>query len=215
MSDFRLFNDSAIQSRICDADKLICNNILGEIDELKPPCRNDIAIIFYVAGYISHSIYKRNKCEFCHSMLVKNDKIPSILFDHGEWLCAKQLMNMLNRGGLCEPSETCFALCLLLWSIYNCITTVTYLKNCFLTATNHAHVFQKISQIYGNHLYDYTKKCSNGHYIFNGICFQFFNCLMKNFVNNFNGTARNSVVLKRRIQKLSSCVTTKRFRSEP
>ena len=161
ITDFHSLNDNS--SKISDSDTIIVNNILGEIGDCNKPGKNDAAIVFYIAGYISRSICKRYKCQFCKSVLVKNNQQPTVAFDHDTWTCAKQFLAMLNRGGLCEPSDLVFLLCLQFWTIYQCIFHQSHLKVDFLAASNHATVFKSIVKHVLKDLYEATKKCVNNH----------------------------------------------------
>ena len=70
-------------------------------------------ILYYISGYIARSIRKVEKCGSCHSMLVEDESTLEVRFDSIESdentvMYKKQFFDMINRGGLCKPSNALY-----------------------------------------------------------------------------------------------------------
>ena len=66
-----------------------------------------------VSGYIARSIKKTGKCSSCVKLLIKDESPISISFEqieHDENVEAykKRFFDIINRGGLCTPSDAMF-----------------------------------------------------------------------------------------------------------
>ena len=80
------------------------------------PDDSDQAVIYYVAGACSRSVFRMNKCASCKEILVKEKEIVEIPTD--ETPEASLFLKSINRGGLLEPQDHTFQVCLLSWKIF-------------------------------------------------------------------------------------------------
>ena len=95
------------------------------------PDEADLNLIFYIAGYISHSLTK-NKFEACLQILIS---------DHNKDESCAQLTDLFNRGGLDYPSGFCFVISLVCWEIFSCIKNNSNHLSTFLSFSNQFHAF--------------------------------------------------------------------------
>ena len=86
---------------------------------LEENSESDFSVIYFVSGYIARSVSRRRKCESCKQLLITNDECPPLhSFADNENL--RKLLELIDRGGLAEPTEYCFVIC--------CLATRTYEK---------------------------------------------------------------------------------------
>jgi hypothetical protein len=174
----------------------------------------DMNAIVYVAGYISHSICNRMKCENCSHLLKHRECLPHPAFPEDVHNFST-FANMIDRGGLTRPSDFVFCVSNV------CFSCFEHLKQCFLerflTFTNCRQVFVQVvlrkitdddslSQLLllespCNHSVTFLIKC---------VVFQFFNCMAKNLCQELNtcrtaatSHASKQVSSQRKIHKFS------------
>jgi len=109
--------------------------------------------------------------------------------------------NQLNRGGLCDPSDLVYEICLRCWSTFKSIKSSSQLSHTILSSPNARILFVSIMQnIFLEE--EFQTHCENGDDISAAIVQKFFNCMAKNWVAEINekeGTAKK----ERKIKKLS------------
>ena len=75
--------------------------------------QEDKAILFYASGYISKTIKKGEKCVSCQKLAVKDDTTVEVRFedvknDENISEYKKRFFDVINRGGLCNPSDAMY-----------------------------------------------------------------------------------------------------------
>ena len=165
---------------------------------------SDANVSFFVAGYIGRSISRRRRCSACKELLVLNDEenvAPPDFVGN-----SNTLFHLANRGGLCIPSEFCFALTSFAVQNYNFLSFDVTLKEKLLTTCNPRQVFiyalksiASSSDIYTSLV---SKTCASGHFCFDNVLASAFNCFAKNELKRMN-TEKENEVTARKIRKLT------------
>ena len=74
--------------------------------------KEDGGILYYVSGYIAYCIKKSNKCSACVALVVKDDSIVTVNFEDltedSDQHLKKRFFDVINRGGLCRPTDALF-----------------------------------------------------------------------------------------------------------
>ena len=123
-------DSSTSEDGIHDMDLQLMDVTGIDVDDLD---EGESATVYYVAGYVGRSIARRNKCDECKEVLIRDE--PSSPED------MTQIFDDVNRGGLSSPSELCHAICLLsLLYFKQCQSTDNNLKK-LLSQTNQMDVF--------------------------------------------------------------------------
>ena len=166
-------DDANISGAICDKlRRLDPNN----------PSTGDLNSIYYVAGYISHSIIKRNKCESCTSILSDgNDSLSVSMINFDDDTSSQLFYNIMNRGGLSKPSENTFDVCVSSFKLFSTIFKNDETKKLLLSSQNHVSVFHEIVSYFVCSSMIITH-CENGHNILKAIITSMCKCMYKNFV---------------------------------
>ena len=86
----------------------------GLPEELEYPDQSDLNIIFYIAGFITHSVTSKSECHSCKEILCQDLEVPIINDDDLDGNVGEFLMQV-NRGGLSYPSDNCFTFCIMCW----------------------------------------------------------------------------------------------------
>ena len=88
-------NDSTLTS--ADEYMWLVEYLLAVIalDEMPP---SDVAVIYYVSGYIGRSVSRSTKCSDCTNLLITRNDAPELCENVPEE--QKELFDMANRGGL-------------------------------------------------------------------------------------------------------------------
>ena len=72
--------------------------------------KDEQAILFYIAGFLSFRELSKIKCESCISLFAKSTKAPEIKFedaaDFNQYRA--EFLAQINRGGLCTPSDAMY-----------------------------------------------------------------------------------------------------------
>ena len=107
----------------------------------------DSNIIFYIAGFISHSLKKKVKYQECSNILGSNEEITIPMAVDIPEDC-KYFLNSINRGGLIKPSDIIFLSCIASWRVYQMIMDNDDSKAYFLACKSQRLVFVKCLFIY-------------------------------------------------------------------
>ena len=157
-------------------------------------------IIFYIAGYIARQLIKKTTCESCARLYIKSKNEIKIRFssdisisEREKWSKRSIFFDLLNRGGLCGPSDLLFITCIHVWSFYEEIFHNNELKMQFMTFKHPLQVFvgsiiPKISSE-TNTSAICQQKCSNDHRFEDAlkkIAAILFNCCSKNYAAETN-----------------------------
>lgn len=82
---------------------------------------SESAIIFYVAGYITHSLSKKVACSMCKQMFVTDRTMPE-----GETSEEYTFLHMMSQGGLKSPSDFLYLFCKCVFSVFLGIKSSTH-----------------------------------------------------------------------------------------
>ena len=159
----------------------------------------DNAILFYVSGYIAKSIKKSpGQCPSCTELLVKDNTTLTVSieeFENDENVerYKKRFFDVINRGGLCNPSDALFMVTVHAQEFFNKIFNDEETKSSFLKLKNPRAVFTKCfieTVLKCQNTASLGKiKCQKGHH-FSGIMEiasrKIFNMGGKNFANDMN-----------------------------
>lgn len=176
------------------------------MDELRfdvTPEIDDCNIIYYIAGYIAHSINKLYKCDLCKNILVKNDSLTTI-YENSDDENLANFLNQLNRGGLSEPSDFLYSICLKCWLIFAEIRDNQMLLFKFLNSENQLGIFKEVISTFldeDDNICHQTH-CEDGHNIIELTVTKFYLCMVKNLALKINANTHDS--RKRKYEKLSS-----------
>ncbi len=159
----------------------------------------DKNIVFYVAGFVAHSLCKKIKCESCKRMLGEKKDMPavSILARDGqseeESGAAAKFLEQVNRGGLLYPCDILFIACLHIWSFYHTARNDDSLNDLIFQSRNPCFVFSRSFTVLCQESEDLSgmlqSECQEGHF-FEGflpsITKKMFNMFAKNRCNEIN-----------------------------
>ena len=74
--------------------------------------QEDRGILYYVSGYIARCIKKSNDCVSCTCLVVKDESTLSVSIEdvsnESDRRYKKQFFDVINRGGLCKPSDVLY-----------------------------------------------------------------------------------------------------------
>ena len=143
---------------------------------------SDVAVIYYVSGHIGRRVSRRRKCSDCTNLLITRNDAPELCENVPE-----EQKEIVNRGGLSEPTELCFAITALAVQCYAAISGNVIMMRRLLTCGNQRQVFMnavcKMScsmKILSNLVH---VKCRYCHENFCLILHSVFNCCAKNQLN--------------------------------
>ena len=170
----------------------------------------DNAILFYLSGYIARSIRKTGKCSSCNNLLIKDGASVSVNFEQMEndenvVSCKKRFFDMVNCGGLCNPSDAIFMATLHAQELFNKIFDDADTRSRFLKFKNPRAVFmecftEKILSCENTASLGLIK-CAQGHRFITlmEIASQkIFNIGGKNYVNDLNSKIHSQRKNKRK-----------------
>ncbi len=140
--------------------------------------------MYFVAGYVSRSIIRRNKCENCKSHFSSDGAFEELGLDE------TKLFEDINRGGLSSPSDYCFTVCLLSYHYFRQLKESEVTMKQFLRFENQQtafveNVLRKLSSFFGCQV-NFVKYCSAGHLILRPMICSVFNCFAKNLKRHMN-----------------------------
>ena len=72
--------------------------------------KDEQAILFYIAGFLSFGELRKISCESCISLFAKDTAAPKIKFDDAADFSQyrAEFLEQINRGGLCTPSDAMY-----------------------------------------------------------------------------------------------------------
>ena len=159
---------------------------------------SDTGVIYYVAGFTSKSLMRREKCEECINLMVEERKDRPILLSEedteksdAEKRSEASFLKMINRGGLCKPSDITFMTCVHAWHHFQQI--MSQKKSLFMSLDHPRDVFvhsfiNKLKSIEdGKLIIDTT--CKEEHIYLNimkKVAIKFFNSMGKSFTADTN-----------------------------
>lgn len=189
----------ANQSESWSPDEDIVNDIISRLPPSEPPNMDDCNVIYYIAGYVAQSTSTNKKCESCSNHLKGGHQ--AMLPTTTETGDIRDLLNHLNRGGLCDPTDSVYNMCVQFWSTFLAIKSCPHLSNMFLRSTNARILFVATMHTVLLHE-ELILVCDRGHELNTPIIQKFFNCMAKNWVSHLNQDSNNSAK-NRKIQKVS------------
>lgn len=181
-------------------DPQVLDSILSKLDlNAVNITKSDLSIIYYISGYICHSIIKTLKCTSCQSLLITSSDAVNMLDSADD--SVKMFLNQANRGGLTNPSDLCYNACCECWKLFSAITTNTEAKRIFLAAKFHRRLFMELlDAIFNNNVqFCAYSTCEFGHSCFAFIALKFFNCMAKNLVKDLSVNEHDTT---RKLKKL-------------
>ena len=186
------------------------------------PQLSDSNIIMYVTGALVRSELRLRNCDQCSSILVNEEtQLESCDFSENSnpGLEMQQFINLINRGGLLNPSTVAFAVCLKAWILFNTIKSSEKSIHAFLSSENHLQCFLAIMTEAienDNDMYQLAMgltECEFGHPVLRSLVARFFNAMIKNFVvfySHKDDTLPSDVRRRNcKIRKLSSSTTSR------
>ena len=129
-------------------------------DDLLKKCNSsaDKNILFYVAGFIARSVSKESNCSECKDLCVSQENQLQIDFlemnncEEDEAHTRKYLLEQVNRGGLCTPTELIYRSCPYNWNFYRTLRLVLRVHS-WTKCTNHGTAKQLMSSTWQLHLW--------------------------------------------------------------
>lgn len=179
-------------------------------------------IMFYVAGYIVRGLLKKSKCDDCSSVLASSRSSPKLLIDgnDNEILESKNtFLEMINRGGLCTPSDAAYMVCVHAAKLKEEIFMDDRTRREFLSFNHPQAVFvETLKQVLlssDDTVSLLRTECKRKHRFdvhFTELVSRFFNVMCKNIVAEINSELHENRKRKsnddrknRKISKLQSC----------
>jgi hypothetical protein len=175
--------------------------VISKLPYSNPPNMDDCNVIYYIAGFIARSVSAAHKCFSCSNALKASDQcVLPIMTEANE---ISDFFNQINRGGLCDPSDFVYAICLRCWSIFSSIKSSPKLSTTFLSSSNARDLFIGVieTSLQEDELL-YHSQCEHGHDLIGAIVRKFFNCMAKNWIAGLNEKITSSK--ERKIKKLKS-----------
>jgi len=174
------------------------------IDEIS---ESDASILYFVSGYIARSVSRRRKCSSCKELLIMKDEDPSV--DEHLKNNPSELLVMANRGGLCIPTEYCFALCSFASQLYAAISAEEEIRKKLLSTSNQRVAFVSAATKLAKESDTYNvlcvQTCLENHNNFDLILRICFNCFAKNELKRLNRVEIEAPAkMSRTIRKLTS-----------
>lgn len=180
-----------------NGSSVVLNDLSSQIDvEALPEVSEDeMNAIFYVSGYVIKSYLKRKKCKSCDNIL-KYDDLPLYVneeyFDDISTVRSENIfLNLMDRGGLCKPSDNTIAITTLCYQVYMMLTETESLKRTFLSVDNHSCIFSSLVLNLSVSKPIITV-CEDDHEFVKNIAISMFNTMTKNFVKSMSDQAANN-----------------------
>ena len=197
-------------------------------DDLLKECNSsaDKNILFYVAGFIARSVSKESNCSECKDLCVSQENQLQIDFlemdncEEDDAHSRKYLLEQVNRGGLCTPTELIYRSCLYNWNFYRTLSAQgSFLDEVYKSRNSKAtYVHMATSLMAEGELSSQILKehCSCNHSfetVFPKICYKMFNLMTRNYTFRINDSIRKKNRLSsgsklsiqtRKISKLTS-----------
>lgn len=192
-------DESASHNEFVDIDLNFSD--IYSFDEIDNLDELDSSTVYFVAGYVSHSLIRRHKCECCKSHLSADSSFEDLGQDE------TRLFVEINRGGLSSPSDFCFTVCLLSYLYFKQLKSSEISMKRFLCYENQQNVFvenviRRLSTFFGSQV-NSVKYCSLGHSILRPMISSIFNCFAKNLKRQLN-TRHSDEGTSRKLTKLTS-----------
>jgi hypothetical protein len=176
------------------------DDIILKLPAINPPSKNDANVVYYVSGYIARGVSSALKCSYCSNVLKHSDK--AILPPIPDVEDIREFFMSLNRGGLCDPTDFVFDMCLCCWSTFSSIKSSPNISSILLTSPNSRYLFTEIMQkILIQEQLSFHPVCPKAHDLLQLIVSKFFNCLAKNWIEELNVDKGHSNLKK--IKKLN------------
>ena len=109
--------------------------------EIEFSVNNEKGILYYIAGFLSKAELKRISCASCKSLFVKSTDTPKIDLDEDLSDNREKLLEQINRGGLCTPSDSMYICVLYARQLYKKIFDKGDIEKKFLALENQRDVF--------------------------------------------------------------------------
>ena len=110
---------------------------LLDIDfEIEYIVNDEEGILFYIAGFLSKAELKRLSCASCKSLFAKSTDTPQIHLDEDLGDSQQNLLEEINRGGLCTPSDAIYIYVLYARQLYKRIFDKGDIEKKFLSTHN-------------------------------------------------------------------------------
>ena len=185
------------------------DTIVDSLTYTHHPSSSDATTVYYVSGAIARSAFRTTKCDNCKELLTNTSDDEELRFDDEFSYDVSTFLDVINRGGLCRPSEYTFTLAVHCWRVYDEIRASDELKKLLLSADNQRSLFIKVMEraTVNDSLLAFGNYCTAGHDLQQLIVQRFFNCVAKNLVKELTSSAnadRDSTTQKRKVAKLTS-----------
>ena len=111
--------------------------------------KDEQAILFYVARFLSFGELKKISCESCISLFAKSKDAPKIEFaaDADFSTLRAEFLEQINRGGLCTPSDSMYICILYASQLFQKIFDKGEIEKSFLALKNQRNVFTACLEI--------------------------------------------------------------------
>ena len=175
-------------------------------DDLLKECNSsspDKNILFYVAGFIARIVSKESNCSECKDLCVSQENQLQIDFlemdncEEDDAHTGKYLLEQVNRGGLCTPTELIYRSCLYNWNFYRTLSAQgSFLDEVYKSRNSKAtYVHMATSLMAEGELSSQILKehCSCNHSfeaVFPKICYKMFNLMTRNYTFRINDSIR-------------------------
>ena len=172
--------------------------------------QEDKAILFYASGYISKTIKKTEKCVPCQKLVVKDDSTVEVRFedvknDENISEYKKRFFDVINRGGLCNPSDAMYMATVHAQECFDQIFKDQETRSILLKYRFPRKVFLRAFSEKISCCEDTAPlaniKCENGHQftkMLQTAALKIFNIGAKNYVNDINSKLHDAKKNKRK-----------------
>ena len=155
----------------------------------------DENLVYYTSGSIGRSIGRVRKCTSCKDLLVECDAEDqsslnaaiNTLYGNAD-ATAKQLLNLVDRGGLAKPTCFHFALCSFVFFCFKQISEKDALLDELLLKPKQCNIFVNAVSAIASVSFPIIlhTKCKEGHSVFNIVAKKLFNLFSRNVLKRIN-----------------------------
>lgn len=188
------------------------------IDQLSSECEDQAtnSVLYYVAGFAAFSQRKSTACDACKSLLIaSNDPPPAMSFENDDEDISEEerdirahLLDQVNRGKLCTPSDLLFLIAIYCYNFYKKIISDEEQRHKLLASPNCLSLFcqalcvqmerdDEASDIIG-------RLCEQGH-TYKSLISRTAQCLFRVLVKNFISEKNMEIRAAKKRSKKSEC----------
>ena len=109
---------------------------------------SDVAITYYVAGYVCRGLTRQEKCADCRTLFSNGEPLEINIDFNGptssELEIGRAFLAAINRGGLIKPSDICYITCLHTADLYEYISDGLILMKELLSSRHPRALFVEV-----------------------------------------------------------------------